>query len=64
MLLKGRVGTNDVMAALAIKTWSDPGVGLSLCCGYAFGGIEKDSKGGLRFGATLTVENEGRVRCV
>ena len=56
LLLKGKVGTAGVSAALALKAWWQPSFWLALALGYGF----KDGKP--RVGLTAGLENYGNIR--
>ena len=56
LLLKGKVGTAGVSAAMALKAWWQPSFWLALALGYGF----KDGKP--KVGLTAGLENYGNIR--
>ncbi len=56
LLLKGKVGTAGVSAALALKAWWQPSFWVALALGYGF----KDGKP--KLGLTAGLENYGNIR--
>ena len=56
LLLKGKVGTAGVSAAMALKAWWQPSFWVALALGYGF----KDGKP--KVGLTAGLENYGNIR--